>query len=1179
MKTARAVLLAMLSTLAAAPAGAQAWHHPLYIGNGGVWRLRVPIEIRNDMARDAQGEPVELRVDSGPGQVPIAGLAAEEVRVCNGDGEELLFHIATPEGREVAAGPIPEGAVLTIPAECPAESTSVCWVYADNPLAWPVPDFLQSFARPRNCGVEAGNDGTPYGWRHDPGDPQHRALWVTERPHSGKYCLKTVVDAGAEPSWIATRQGGIWVEGGRRYRLTGWVRAEEVEGYTGWYVHVGNAEQAMMIAPMARAGGGTFDWKQVSVEFTTPADANRLSFGTVLWGTGTAWFDDVALESLDGPAALTARAGAPERLQLAETGAEAQWLDERFPYRVPLTVANVTDEARAETLIIVPLAPIVGRLVGTVNSTSLCAAAGDERLDGCIVGDWFVFVADLPARTLRTFYLYFSDDPESEVPTGSSYEALVHSRANLVRNPDFELGGELPEEWPGGSEGRQPGRVELARVPDGLFGRWAVRMHIPADAAGSWTGWRQHVPVKPMRSYIYAAWVRTQDVAGSVRLHAHYRNAAGELCKTKQYTGTGESLTGTNDWTLLAGLFDMPPDIATFQLHLTMNTSGTVWHDGVLLAEVAVGHVGAMETQPSRRVTAPTMWPVNPMVKVFRDDPAPATIAPARITAARNEIEPLQLALRAERALDDLSVAVEPPKNSNGEALPPPEIALVGYVPVDHPTSYYTSQAPAWHRKFPTASGRCDGWAGWWPDPLPPARSFDLPAYTTQPIWVNVRVPRDARPGSYRGMVRILHGSSLLTALPFTVRVWDFALPEQIHLKAIYDARGTDPRWALPGDSKNEPVRRMWRLMAEHRVCPDRVRPGPVFKYEDGRVTADFTDFDAAARYYFEELGFTHSYTPWLLYSFGWGHPPKALWGIQPYEGDFPFDGVERGVLRPEYRRVYQQMLQLFWEHVIERGWADRFVLYISDEPWFRSRDYIVDQMKALCDMVHEVSPDIPIYASTWSYLPAWQGYLNIWGVGHYGSVTLQELKTIQADGSRVWWTTDGQMCLDTPYCAIERLLLHYCFKYGAEAYEFWGIDWLTYDPWQFGWHMFISQSGEPGRRTWTRYPNGDGYLAYPGAPVRVDGPVSSLRLEMAREGIEDYEYLWLLQDLVEQGRGAGLDVSRGERALTRAHELVDMPNQGGRYSTAILPDPDRLLRVREELARAIEELNERLGR
>jgi len=40
----------------------------------------------------------------------------------------------------------------------------------------------------------------------------------------------------------------------------------------------------------------------------------------------------------------------------------------------------------------------------------------------------------------------------------------------------------------------------------------------------------------------------------------------------------------------------------------------------------------------------------------------------------------------------------------------------------------------------------------------------------------------------------------------------------------------------------------------------------------------------------------------------------------------------------------------------------------------------------------------------------------------------------------------------------------------------------------------------------------GDGLLLYPGKKVGLDGPVSTIRLELLREGLEDYEYLVLLE-------------------------------------------------------------------
>ena len=42
-------------------------------------------------------------------------------------------------------------------------------------------------------------------------------------------------------------------------------------------------------------------------------------------------------------------------------------------------------------------------------------------------------------------------------------------------------------------------------------------------------------------------------------------------------------------------------------------------------------------------------------------------------------------------------------------------------------------------------------------------------------------------------------------------------------------------------------------------------------------------------------------------------------------------------------------------------------------------------------------------------------------------------------------------------------------------------------------------------------------------------------------------------------------------QALQSAAQLIDIPNAGGCQSTKILPDPERLYRVRRELATAIE--------
>jgi hypothetical protein len=164
-------------------------------------------------------------------------------------------------------------------------------------------------------------------------------------------------------------------------------------------------------------------------------------------------------------------------------------------------------------------------------------------------------------------------------------------------------------------------------------------------------------------------------------------------------------------------------------------------------------------------------------------------------------------------------------------------------------------------------------------------------------------------------------------------------------------------------------------------------------------------------------------------------------------------------------------------------------------------------------------------------------------------------------------------MATDTPFLATERLLPYYCYKYGVSGFEFWGLAWWTYNPWQVGWHQFIRQSEEGQKYYWVRYPNGDGFLTYPGKPVGMDGPASTIRLEQIRQGLQDYDALALLADLAASARQAGRSTVAAEQALALAGDLVTIPNAGGLRSSEILPNPDLVPAARKAVNAALVQL------
>ena len=79
---------------------------------------------------------------------------------------------------------------------------------------------------------------------------------------------------------------------------------------------------------------------------------------------------------------------------------------------------------------------------------------------------------------------------------------------------------------------------------------------------------------------------------------------------------------------------------------------------------------------------------------------------------------------------------------------------------------------------------------------------------------------------------------------------------------------------------------------------------------------------------------------------------------------------------------------------------------------------------------------------------------------------------------------------------------------------------------------------------------------------------MDSIRWEMLRDGIEDYEYFCILRDLIAE-KGAAL--SPGKRATFEA--LLEVPADVTADMTTFTTDPEPIEAHRDKVARAIEEL------
>lgn len=1265
---------------------------------GGDWARCVEIAVSNRTKIDWEDQIVEIPIAGTPenpveNALSVVGERAESLRFCDAEGVEYVFNVADAEGAPIFRGVLGDGATLTIPASVAAGATAKYFVFFRNDAAFPNPDrFERSRKKAANLDFESGANGVVDAWKFDAPEANRTLFWSDERPFSGEKCLCCEVEPGAEPSWIAARQGGIAVEPGAKYRFEASVRGENVDGTAGWFLHLGNAENSMLTSPVIGISDKSdFDWTRLTEEFVVPENADRLEFGTVLRGTGTAWYDAVSLVRIDADAAEGAtqvEVGKPFAIDVpptlypssatgAKLGSETfvpkkLGIDPDSRFALIRIDAPNADGERLVRLDLRSFAVRWGRELGpndfeildlrgravpveffddavffsaqvaagarncfvvVEKNAAKNAVADDFDLSGVRLDDakkatkkrglktQNVANQAFPGTTLQTTNAERVDENASGAADVDEKSLLLPSflvERNLLKDGDFEnfdAATGLPKgdsAW--GRDANEKG-VDYSLVDPkvGALGETAIQMTVGDDAALKWRGWRRRVALEPNRTYCFGVATSSEPGSDAFDLHFHQRRDGGELASGGMGS-LGKQTPGGSAWSLKCGSLRTTSDADYVEFHLTSAGRGTFRFDSLFIAPVDLATPIAFLGGKNG------VFQVPAVVKVFGDTTFRSDAievgenSPATVALALGEEETMQFAIRAEK---DAVVSVDATaptlvsgaKNAASVALEKPEIFAVGRVVVDYPSSYYNTQGSETSRKFPKSLPATDGWIGYWPDPLIPIGSnggkfavdekvanasaderstwndsqnlaadgakgvLRLTADETRAVWLRFKTTAQTVPGVYSGTLTLRGADGSARVLPYSVEVLAFEAPET-KIAAIYDARVAKDYF---GDgSYASKIDKIAEKLLDRKLSSDSVPAGLSIRYDKatGTASADWTAFDKAATRYFDELGAKVAYTPGDFYCFGWGMPPKVVEGEKPYPGEYPYEGANRLILRPEYKKAYQAKLKLFWDHLKEKGWDDNFVLYISDEPFY-SNPEIVAQMKALCDMIHEVDPKIPIYCSTWIFVPEWLGYLDVWGVGHYGGVSAASLKKIRDAGGRIWWTTDGQMCLDTPLCAVERLLPYTCVAWGAETYEFWGASWYTCNPFDSASHLYISQSDQPGVRYYVRYPNGDGYIFYPGDLVGLKGEIlDSIRSEQAREGVEDAAWLVGLRDAIAAKTAPNSpERAAAQAVLDRATTYLPLECGSGRYSTRYMPDPAEFERIRLDVGKALEAL------
>ncbi len=142
-----------------------------------------------------------------------------------------------------------------------------------------------------NLSFETVENDAPESWvfHHWNGEGQGA---IADVAHSGRHSVVLSSEKGGDLSWM----GDFPVRPFSKYRLSGWIKTEDIQAGTGLGALFNMHGMARLHTP---AVTGTRDWTQIELTFET-LDRTKVQVNCLLggWGlsTGKAWFDDVKLE-------------------------------------------------------------------------------------------------------------------------------------------------------------------------------------------------------------------------------------------------------------------------------------------------------------------------------------------------------------------------------------------------------------------------------------------------------------------------------------------------------------------------------------------------------------------------------------------------------------------------------------------------------------------------------------------------------------------------------------------------------------------------------------------------------------------------------------------------------------------------------------------------------------------
>ena len=555
------------------------------------------------------------------------------------------------------------------------------------------------------------------------------------------------------------------------------------------------------------------------------------------------------------------------------------------------------------------------------------------------------------------------------------------------------------------------------------------------------------------------------------------------------------------------------------------------------------------------------------------------TLRPIAITAVRNGTFSGRFAIDSSTDVEDLKITLSSLRTADGKAELPAEAVRLRHA----------RRAP-WNlpwRKSALFDGLYEG---------APARIARVKDRITLgwrkhlnvdgavlPMWVTVRVPKDAVPGLYEGKVTVQARGLEKTKIPVKCRVYGWTLPDAnsflIHNLAVLSPENLAMHYQVPFWSERhfELMARSMRMMFEtgsRRIEIDLAidyhgMPGNTqtivrwIKQPDGSFKHDFSVLDKYLDVVQKTIG-----KPRPLRLNCWGEftsGKKKLWGdnaryvsvLDPKTGKLeryeqPIPGTPASI------KFWKPVLDGIRQRAKERGWED--VLSLGHQ------SYCTDPPKEQVDAVHEMWPE-----AVWSFsshnstlgkffsgskgtrMPVLYGAC-VWTQGNLEKRGYKRLLA-RIDKPNIWTTAARDWYRDSSNVFLLRRLLEDVIMRGHNGVGQMGADLFPIEGKTKGryWHHNYNRGGL-GPEFSTRC-----ILA-----AGKDGPIATERYEMFREGLQLCEIILRLQQMLDANKISGDLAKRVDDCLERRSDAY----LGGYWEGQIERDRE-LLELAGEVGKA----------